>query len=394
MEITRRAMLTFLGMEGIYAFAGCKREEPSQQVMPSPQRKVDTASFSLQELSRYEPFTSQVRDLGFELLPVRYGKKPEREVLFIGEAHGTNTSKIMELVDLGIARYGFDSIGMEAFYGGLSLEGIEHQLQEIKAVVGNTEISPVTFTIQTKTGPKPVEIQQANLLENLVPEYNKFVREEAVPIYGIEHRDTHLTALIFQAYQGAINMANDISRLVVSSGATPFTYPVPFLRELEVYVQKLRKKQHLLDLPPLCLYETVLAAYLFEGGKVTSPVQYSASHEQYHNDIDLPCSRELRSFASLEDLLEHIKRYEEGYNDFRTMWKTLVFDVRTEQATNKIVEQMERLNSRKSIVIVGATHVFREIQFPQGKGRYRYTIPNLLPYTSLSINATGMRVKT
>ncbi len=400
--MNRRTALEVLSVGLLQLAAGCSKtkKDPSQSSFPasSPSPTIPVRSqYTLQQLIeeaddptiKYKGFPTLVQEAGFKFAPVLYKTDPRRQVVIIGESHGISTPKIIELITLLISRYGFDSLGLEGSYGYFSPENLERQKKERLATIGDTRIKPYEFTIETRSGPKKINLDRADLAHQWSPEYEMLGMKNMVPTYGLEHRDTHLTTLIFQAYRGAINMAGDVARLIQSQGAAEFTLPAPFFRDLEKYMKQLRERQPGISLPATCLYEAVLIPHM-AGESITDPTVYVEQHHSYHKKVGLPCPRGIKSFKTLEEFAQGRILYEQELNAFYKAWRVFTFRSRTRKMAENIQKCMEELDSKKGIIVAGATHVFRQIDYPGKTATYEYTLPHLLPYTSLAINATGI----
>ena len=209
MDITRRDILkaaigtltTAAVGGGVWAYLD--GVEKRRQKIEEERRKVfDTSGFSLDQLASeldsekfdYRGFPTRIREACFELTPVVHKDSSGREIVVIAEKHDTPeiSEKVAGLIYLLVARYGFDSIGFENFYGPPSPNLKSVRDADIKKEIGDTQIDGGRIGTSRFFGKEiAVEVESINLLDIINDQnYQRFLRQQSVPTYGIEDRQT------------------------------------------------------------------------------------------------------------------------------------------------------------------------------------------------------------
>lgn len=384
MELSRRLFLELMGLESLACLTGCRREE-SKTSSPAPTVSAipDTTHYSLEQLlteknlppQNYRGFPALVNEAGFQVLPM-VDKKSERQVVIFAEDHTEEKAKrISNLIDILISRYGFDSIGLESFYGAPSSTMQDTVERDIRSIVGETyQIGRIG----------KIEIELDILRRDYSPQYDKYVHQRSILAYGLEDKSLFLNMAVIEAYLNILKNSQTVAEMTLhraSDGKTLIDLPKPIFRELSALLKRLREEHPDLSLPAVCLYDVILPPLAI------GVQQYNRGHADFHEQLGTSCLEISATFSSIEELAEHRNAFQKGLDKFMSITQQgYKHDRRNQAMAKNIAQYMEQLNSKKGIIIVGEAHVF---------GRLRRTldtvntIPALIPYTSLAINATN-----
>ena len=361
---------------------------------------AERLGFSLEQLAHeldnewlgVQGFPSYVQELGFEIKPV-VNKGSSKEILVIAEAHWQFDSKVAELIDLLIEKYGFDSIGFEAYWGGPNPDMNAKRKEEAVAYLGNPVLpGPRVSQRSMIRGEMEVTLPDFHLLPDLSasPSYSRFLRQESVPAYGIEDKQLFLDVLNMEEY---ITLLDAIDKLSVYHGfSNGSSIPSESRTVLSALIDQLVDLSPRLGIPRFCPFDFV------EAMDINAPsarrVDYNFMHLGYHEG-GLPCKIHGGTFDSDNDVRAYFQKVNGQYKSFKEARERLKFSQRNISFVANIVEQMDKLGSNKSIVLVGAGHVFSDVSsFIDGApSTLNFITPEqelqaLLPYTSLAVNAT------
>ncbi len=376
MELSRRLFLELLGLTSVSCLTGCRREE-SNTGSPAPTVSAisDTTRYSLEQLltekdlppQNYKGFPALVNEAGFQVLPM-VDKKSERQVVIFAEDHTEEKAKqISNLIDILISRYGFDFIGLEMLYGDPSPSMLETVKRDIRATVGNT------FLRGQENG---ITYEMELLSNDFSPQYDKYARQQSVPTYGIEEKKLFLDVAVLQTY---VHGLENLQKIILRSKNVSRTPPSDAIAQIYKLLEDLRHNHRDIDLPEICPYD-----FMVEG--TFKLEQYNLSHTAFHQQIGVSCGAVPTSVVSWNDFDQHRQSLQGEFTKLTEVTlRSHKHEYRNRAMAENIRRYMEKSNSKKGIITVGEAHVFGRLR---GIMDTVTTIPALIPYTSVAINAT------
>ncbi len=383
MGLSRRAILTLMGIESLFLATGCSRRAttPASHSSLPPHKNIDRSQYTLQQLVQetddpvtgYKSFSTLLHEAGFQITPI-INKHSDQQVLIFAEDHTEETAgKITSLTDILISTYGFDSIGLEMVYGSPSPTMLAEVQANLNSVLGDTYH-------RDRVG--AVTIETDLLTTNFSPHYEKYLHQKSVPTYGLEDEGILIEITVIEAYKHSLRTVQTIARKMMksSTGNTSAALPQGLLIKINSLLERLRMRYTDLQLPPVCLYDLILPPVAL------SVEQYNGVHQQFHQQLGYGCNIIPSAFSTSTELQNHQKKLQAELQYFiDATERSYKFDFRNQAMVGNIHREMGQLNSKKGIIIVGEAHVFGRLRGPIDTVN---TIPHLIPYSSVAINAT------
>jgi len=401
-QITRRTFLrrlikggVLLGGAGAAAAIAkyIKKSKRKEQLAKIKEYALRAKQFSLKELINEKDnpylqcigFPTKVARVGFQLIPIVY-KNPKREILIFAETHGKSEEEILELVELLISRYGFDSIGLETLYGPPSRDLIKKRSADIIEQFGNTSIKGV----RRVKGGKVFAVKGENLLDVYVPDSHSYLLKQKRNItYGIESKEALFDNYAMMAFYNILLSILSLSR--DRYGKHRFwNIPTQILTQLIELSDRLRKKRPQL-IPHFCFYDFATSQdtnWFHEDQN-----NFNSDHGDYHKQIGTKCPIVKSPFKSKEELRKHRVSVINQFKRFIYIHEDYWMNKRNIAIAKNITAYMEQLGSKKGIVLIGWGHVFSMLRTKEHPTcDPDNELQKLIPFNSLGINTTGRKL--
>ncbi len=388
MILTRRSFLKLAGAEALSFLPGCRRQT----------RILDRTNFSLEQIMheednpKHKGFPTRVKEAGFGITHL-FDKGSNKQVVIFGEEHKPETERnISGLIDILVSEYGFDSIGIEGYYGEASSSLIERVSQDLFDTLGNTRIQ-YKWKANTLNGVEEMEVDMDVLTKD--SRYERFLRQKSATCYGIEDREGFLTAWVLITYTKILENILKIKQMCKERSTE---VPIEVILQANEILSRLRDNHPYLGLPPICFFD-ILTEINDEIIAIPKDIDYewhNKQHTSFHKWLGTSCVYDTVSFQSSEEFLEHRNYLRKTIYSLYKKKKEHIEDKRTDLMTREITRKMEELHSKRGIIIAGAMHIYSDVESRTYEGLIHDeppTIPRLLPYSSLTINASNRSVR-
>lgn len=300
----------------------------------------------------YRGFPARLDDAQFKEMGLILKGTPE-EAVILYDSHFTEVRQnVQGIIDFLVKEHGFDSIGLEGFYGpprNTLGEDVRRDFNEF--FEGKNIIKDKTATVHDESG---VHYKKIPIIEPMpAGHYKKYVGQSSVPTFGIEDKDIYLRTIALMGLTTCMQYVNQhMNRQVRFVGVVRMPYDdVPNVDQLEDYVSFLKKKMP--DVP-------------FPG-------------------------------ENLEEMIENRNRLNVDYQKFQEY----LFDLRSVQSnfamSDNIQEYLRTTDSKKPIIVVGLLHGLSADQILDRVGRSGFRLGfspvysplhELLPYSTLSVDSS------
>jgi hypothetical protein len=274
----------------------------------------------------YRGFPSRVRKAGFRMHPVVEKDSPNGVLLFgeLNHFDGDMRKKIAGLIGFLVEQHGYDSLGMEGYFGDPRATLDEDADREFAEFFeGKHEITDKTHKVWHGFKPGEWEYKKVPIItRGKRPSFEKFLKQKSIPTYGIEDKMLYFETLGMEGLGTCIEFAKRHMHSADSWG-TPLTRDyssMPFREQVEAYVDLMQRKFPHIPFPG----------------------------------------------RNLEEMAENKHNKQLSYETFRKYTFSRRITSTNPHMARNIEAGMKKLGSKRGIVVVGAGHLYSPKEYSDG----------------------------
>jgi len=193
----------------------------------------------------YSGFPSRVNSAGFSIGELVDRDFPQSLVVFAENHDYSVWQREAELIDFLVREHGYDSIGIEGFYGPPRISMIGDLEKDFSGFFDGKNIITDENKLVFEGFDKEGKFEKVPIIERELQEpLRKFLEQKSVPTYGIEDRLVYFKTIAMLGVSNCIRHVRD-SMYRTSRFGTPVTSEytaVPNRKQLEAYVEFVRAR--------------------------------------------------------------------------------------------------------------------------------------------------------
>lgn len=300
---------------------------------------------------------------------------PARQGIILAERHGD--MNMPGMIDVLVKRYGFDSVGVEAFWGPPSRGMWRERTIAMMDLMGDA------YALERW------ELTPNNPYDDLV------MQRGCVPAFGIEDKETFLKFNALSVYTAILE---ELGKAATNEYGSHDVCLIP-ANELRVLnnIMKSVKKKFPEDIPDFSIFQYLRATDNHFSCHFNLGDFYSTSDlERYHEHIGEADERMPPRFETTDEVRKYNRNIKREFEDLRSKNFEYWGNQRNKSWSETIPERMEEIGSKRPIIVCGADHVYHtEGPLIPDRGylvREELLLQNILPFHTLGIASEGLNL--